>query len=172
MTNEPAVIAAEEPLVLAPTFSRRAGFHRPKWLTLPVMAGLGVLVFWLVVAITVPVWRPHDPQAVVGDRLQGPTLSRPLGSDNLGRDVLSRTLYGGRLAMPVATVVILGALLVGCTIGGISGFFGGWIDAVLMRIVDLTLAFPAILLAMTVTAYLGRDIKNIVIGIVVVSWPG
>jgi len=172
MSNEPAVIPADEPLVLTSTFSRRTGFRRPKWLTLPVMAGLGVLIFWLVVAITVPLWSPHDPQAVVGDRLRGPTLSQPLGTDNLGRDVLSRTLYGGRTAMPVAIVVILGALLVGCTIGGISGFFGGWVDAVVMRIVDLTLAFPALLLAMTVTAYLGRDIKNIVIGIVAVSWPG
>jgi peptide/nickel transport system permease protein len=171
MTNEPAAIAAQEPLALTSALDRGTRFHRPKWLTLPVIAGLGVLILWLVVAITIPLWSPHDPQAVVGDRLQAPTLSRPLGTDNLGRDVLSRTLYGGRTAMPVAIVVILGSLLVGCTVGGISGFFGGWADAVVMRIVDLTLAFPAILLAMTVTAYLGRDIKNIVIGIVAVSWP-
>lgn len=151
---------------------RRRRRRIPKWLTPPVAAGLSVLLFWLIVAITIPFWRPSDPLAPVGQRLTAPTLAHPLGTDNLGRDVLTRTLYGARTAVPAASAVILGALLFGCTLGGISGFLGGWVDAVLMRLVDMTLAFPAILLAMTVTAYLGRDIKNIMIGIIAVSWPG
>lgn len=165
MTARPAT-------ALAPTRPRGARFRRPRWMTAPVAVGLSVLLFWLVVAVTIPLWSPADPIAPVGDRLASPTRMHPLGTDNLGRDVLSRTLYGARTALPVATMVIAGALVVGCVIGALSGFSGGWVDAVLMRLVDMTLAFPAILLAMTVTAYLGRDIRNIVIGIIAVAWPG
>ncbi|MDA0366286.1 MAG: ABC transporter permease [Chloroflexi bacterium] len=165
-------MTAEQATALATERPPRARPRRPRWLTAPVLIGLSVLLFWLLVAITIPVWAPADPLEPVADRLAAPTLGHPLGTDNLGRDVLSRTLYGARTALPVATMVIAGALVVGCVIGAISGFAGGWVDAVLMRFVDMTLAFPAILLAMTVTAYLGRDIRNIVIGIIAVAWPG
>jgi peptide/nickel transport system permease protein len=165
-------VTAARATALASAPPRRNRFRSPRWLTAPVAAGLSVLLLWLVVAVTVPLWTPADPIEPVAERLTPPSLAHPLGTDNLGRDVLSRTLYGARTALPVATMVIAGALVVGCVIGALSGFAGGWIDAILMRFVDMTLAFPAILLAMTVTAYLGRDIHNIVIGIIAVAWPG
>jgi peptide/nickel transport system permease protein len=80
-------------------------------------------------------------------------------------------MYGSRTALPIATFVIFGSVLVGGVIGTISGFAGGWVDAFLMRFADMTLAFPAILLAITVTAYLGRELHNIMIAIIVVAWP-
>jgi peptide/nickel transport system permease protein len=80
-------------------------------------------------------------------------------------------LYGSRPALLIATFVILGATSIGCLLGAISGYVAGWADAIIMRFADMTLAFPAILLAITVTAYLGRELHNIMLAIIVVAWP-
>jgi peptide/nickel transport system permease protein len=146
-------------------------WSRPIWLTMPAIIGGSVVILWIVVALTIPFWAPYDPLQPVGERLAEPTFSHPLGTDNLGRDVFTRTMYGSRTALPIATFVIFGSVLVGGVIGTISGFAGGWVDAFLMRFADMTLAFPAILLAITVTAYLGRELHNIMIAIIVVAWP-
>ena len=149
----------------------RRRWSRPVWLTMPAIVGASVVVLWIVVALTVPLWAPYDPLQPVGNRLAEPSLSHPLGTDNLGRDVFTRTMYGSRTALPIAAMVIIGSVAVGGAIGTLSGFVGGWLDAFLMRFADMTLAFPAILLAITVTAYLGRELQNIMIAIIVVSWP-
>lgn len=146
--------------------------RRPKWATLPVVLGGAVLLFWVISALTVPYWAPYDPIAIVGTRLLSPTLEHPLGTDALGRDVMIRTLYGARASMPVAAGVIISALLLGSTIGAVSGYFGGWIDAILMRVTDMVMAFPPILLAMVIAATLGVGIRNAGIAMALVWWPG
>jgi peptide/nickel transport system permease protein len=138
---------------------------------MPAIVGGAVILAWVFVAVTIPLWAPHDPFQPAGERLQGPSWSQPFGTDNLGRDVLTRTLYGSRTALPIAAMVIVGSVLVGGVLGAIAGFTGSWVDAFLMRFADMTLAFPAILLAITVTAYLGRELHNIMIAIIVVAWP-
>ena len=94
-----------------------------------------------------------------------------MGTDALGRDVFTRTLWGARISIPVAATVIISAVLIGTIIGAAAGFLGGWVDAVLMRLVDITMAFPPILLAMAITASLGPGIRNALIAMVLVWWP-
>ena len=147
-------------------------FRRPKWATLPVVLGGGVLLFWIFTALTVQWWAPHDPIAIVDDRLLGPSFAHPLGTDALGRDVFSRTLHGASTSMPVAAGVIVSALLIGGTIGAVAGFFGGWTDSILMRLTDMVMAFPPILLAMVIAATLGVGIRNAAIAMTLVWWPG
>ncbi|HLI44330.1 MAG TPA: ABC transporter permease [Acidimicrobiales bacterium] len=153
---------------LAAVRSRRA---RPGWLTTPVVLGLVVAVGWIVVALTIQWWAPYSPTAPSGSPLVGPSGAHLLGTDELGRDVLTRTLYGARESLPLAFAVVAGGVSIGTLAGGIAGFFGGWVDAIVMRIVDLTLAFPAILLAMVMTASLGPGLFHIGIALVIVWWP-
>ncbi len=146
--------------------------RRPKWATLPVMLGGALLLFWIITALTVQWWAPYDPITIVDDRLLSPTLDHPLGTDALGRDVFSRTLHGARASIPVAVAVIISALLIGGSFGAIAGFFGGWVDAVMMRFTDMVMAFPAILLAMVIAATLGVGIRNAALAMTLVWWPG
>lgn len=144
---------------------------RSGWLTTPVILGLVVAVGWIVVALTIQWWSPYNPTAPSGAPLAGPSAAHLLGTDELGRDMLSRTLYGARDSLPLAFAVVAGGVLIGTVAGGLAGFFGGWIDSVIMRLVDLTLAFPAILLAMVMTASLGPGLFHIGIALVIVWWP-
>jgi len=155
--------------VIAPPRRLRKG--RPEWLRGPALVGVIVIVAWVLVALTVPWWTPYDPLASVGDRLVGPSLKHLMGTDQLGRDVFTRTLWGSRTSLPVAFVVIVSSVILGTLVGAVSGFFGGWIDAVLMRFVDITMAFPPILLAMAITASLGPGVRNALIAMVLVWWP-
>ncbi|MFN8021069.1 MAG: ABC transporter permease [Acidimicrobiales bacterium] len=156
-------------VTLALPARRRA--TRPAWLRGPSFIGVGVIVLWVVVAITVPLWSPYDPLEPVAPRLQGPGWPHLAGTDALGRDVFTRMMWGARVSLPVALVVIAAAVLIGTVIGAAAGYFGGWIDAVLMRLVDITMAFPPILLAMAITASLGPGVRNALIAMVLVWWP-
>jgi peptide/nickel transport system permease protein len=140
---------------------------------LTVPFGLSVLLIfgWIIVALTVPLWAPYSPLASVGQGLAAPSAQHLLGTDALGRDVLVRTLYGARQSLPLAVEVIVFGVGIGCLLGAIAGFFGGWTDSVIMRGVDITLAFPGILLAMVVTAALGPGLNHIAIALIVVWWP-
>lgn len=155
--------------VIAPPRRLRRG--RPEWLRGPSLVGVAVIVLWVLVALTVPWWTPYDPLEAVAPRLQGPSLSHLMGTDQLGRDVFTRTLWGARTSLPVAFIVIVSSVLIGTVVGAIAGFFGRWIDAVLMRLVDITMAFPPILLAMAITASLGPGVRNALIAMVLVWWP-
>ncbi|MDA0350621.1 MAG: ABC transporter permease [Chloroflexi bacterium] len=154
------------------TRSPQARIRKPKWMTLPVVLGGAVILFWVLTALTVQWWAPHDPISIVDTRLLGPSWDHPLGTDALGRDVLSRTLYGARASMPVAAGVIVSALLLGGVVGAVAGFFGGWVDSFLMRLTDMVMAFPPILLAMVIAATLGVGIRNAAIAMTLVWWPG
>ncbi|MCB1394855.1 MAG: ABC transporter permease [Rhodobacteraceae bacterium] len=152
---------------VADTPSRR----RAPRLALTARIGIAILVFWAVVALTVQWWPLDDPLAMVAKRLSPPSGAHWLGTDALGRDVLARTLWGAQWSVPIAIVVVAAAVGIGSALGALAGFFGGWVDSLVMRAVDVTLSFPPILLAMTVAATLGPGLANASIAMIVVWWP-
>ncbi|MGV9796789.1 ABC transporter permease [Mycobacterium sp. NPDC003449] len=141
-------------------------FLRPQ-----IVIGAAVVVVWLVIIAMAGFLAPHDPFAASGPRLEAPSAAHFFGTDALGRDVFSRVLYGARQSLPVAMATIAIAVVVGGLVGAVAGFFGGFVDTVLMRLADITMAFPSILLAMAVTAALGPGLTHAFIAIVVVWWP-
>jgi peptide/nickel transport system permease protein len=103
-------------------------------------------------------------------RLESPSSAHWLGTDELGRDILSRMLYGGRVSFLISGTVVLASLLAGLLIGSFCGYAGGWVDAALMRIADLLLAFPGILLAIALMAVLGPSLSNVILALVLIGW--
>ncbi|WP_211299370.1 ABC transporter permease [Pukyongiella litopenaei] len=152
---------------------RRFGGSRDLWHRLPVTAKIGalMLLFWIVSVLTVSVWPLDDPLAMVGRRLQPPSAGHWLGTDALGRDVFSRTMHGAIWSIPIAFLVVTCAVVIGSTLGALAGFFGGWSDSIIMRLVDVTVSFPPILLAMAVAAVLGPGLANASVAMVIVWWP-
>ena len=136
-----------------------------------VVGGVLMGVF-LIVAVLAPWVAPHDPlkQDLYG-RLATPTLEHPFGTDDFGRDILSRVIYGTRISLRIGVVCVLIALVIGTVIGLVAGFYGGVADQVLMRFMDLMLAFPSILLAIGIVAVLGPGLENAMIAIGVVAIP-
>lgn len=133
----------------------------------------GVIVgFWAAAAVSAPVLAPHSPISLdVMNRLQRPSWARPMGTDEVGRDILSRILHGARITIPTALGVILLASVVGCAVGAVAGYAGGRLDEILMRVVDVVLAFPSIVLAMAITAALGPGLQHAMLAMVLVWWP-
>ncbi len=155
----------------------RLGQSYLSWLRLRrnplAVIGLAITVTLILVAIFAPLLAPHDP--VVQDLSQ--RFVRPgtpgnwLGTDEFGRDILSRLLYGSRITLYIVLLVILTAPVVGLMIGTVAGYFGGWIDTILMRITDIFLAFPKLILALALVAVLGPGMENAVLAIALTSWP-
>jgi peptide/nickel transport system permease protein len=169
-------VTAGAPAPIAPIrlrlWQRRRPLARVVGLRHPLtIVGLTIALAWIVVAIFAPLIAPHDPQAQTLPLLHAPYRHALLGTDELGRDVLSRTLYGARLTIPLGLLLVGVSLVIGSFVGAIAGYFGGLIDGFFMRLVDLVFAFPAIILAMVTTAALGRGVQNAVIALVIVSWP-
>ncbi len=143
----------------------------PAWLKLPVLVGIGIILFWLVVCFTIDWWPIDNPIDMVARRLQPPGAEHWFGTDALGRDVLSRTLHGARFSLAMSCAVIVVAVLIGSAVGAIAGYVGGLVDGAFMRLVDITLSFPPILLAMAVTAALGPGLENAAVAMIIVWWP-
>jgi len=137
------------------------------------LAAIGVViaVTWILVAIFAPLIAPYGSLAQSFTPSQSPTLHHPFGTDELGRDVFSRVIYGSRVSIPIALVLVALAAMIGGLIGAVSGYFRGVTDGVMMRSADLVFAFPPIILAMVVAAVLGRSLQNAAIAIVIVAWP-
>ncbi|ANH08865.1 ABC transporter permease [Shinella sp. HZN7] len=146
-------------------------FRRPVWLSIPLAIGIAIVVFWLAVTVLAPLMSPYAPLDMVGRRLQAPSWSHWLGTDALGRDVLSRTLYGAQHSIPIAIVVVALSVTIGAMLGAISGYAGGLLGSAIMRLVDVTLSFPPMLLAMAVAASLGPGLENATVAMVIVWWP-
>jgi len=135
------------------------------------LIGLVLVVFLVLAALAAPMLAPNDPAAVFPEhKLASPGFEFPLGTDNLGRCLLSRLMYGARVSLATAGVASLLIMLIGVTIGAIAGYVGGWIDFALMRVVDLLLAFPLLVLALAVTGMLGVGLTSVLIGVVSVWW--
>ena len=136
-------------------------------------AGAAILLCLLGTAAFAPWIAPHDParQNLEND-LADPSLDHPLGTDKLGRDLLSRILYGSRISVLVGASTVTIAVLIGLLVGSLSGYFGGWVDHLLMRLVDILMAFPGILLAIAFTAVLGPGLDHVVFALSLLGWTG
>jgi peptide/nickel transport system permease protein len=139
------------------------------------LALFGVIIIFLLIfiAIFAPFIAPHDPvDQELKKRLSSPSSEYPLGTDHLGRCILSRLIYGARISLPIAMTVIGITFAIGVTIGAISGYLGGVTDEIIMRIVDVLLTFPGLILALAIIAALGPGLFNAGIALVVVGWAG
>jgi peptide/nickel transport system permease protein len=136
-------------------------------------SGLLLTAVLVIVAIAAPLLSPFDPNAQdTARRLEAPSHGHLLGLDDLGRDVLSRIIWGARVSLRVGFSVVILASLIGITLGAMAGYFGGWMDTLIMRITDILLAFPGILLAIAMVAVLGPSLNNVVLALVVIGWVG
>ncbi|HEV7765069.1 MAG TPA: ABC transporter permease [Thermoanaerobaculia bacterium] len=135
-------------------------------------AGLLLTLALVICALLAPVLAPHDPVQPLGPRLEAPSDAHPLGLDELGRDVLSRIVWGARVSLRVGFSVVILASLVGVTLGAISGYFGGIVDVIIMRLCDILLAFPGILLAIALVAVLGPSLNNVILALAIIGWVG
>ena len=136
------------------------------------VAGLVIVLLLVVVAMLAPWLAPFSPTVgELADRLQPPSASHWLGTDDQGRDILSRLVHGARITLFIVTLVAVLAAPIGLLVGTVAGYAGGWLDAVLMRVTDIFLAFPKLVLALAFTAALGPGIENAVIAIAITSWP-
>jgi peptide/nickel transport system permease protein len=136
------------------------------------MAGLSLTLILLLLALLAPVLAPYSPLTMhTPDRLTGPSAGYPLGTDEFGRDILSRLLFGGRIAFSVGGLSIAIATLIGVAVGLVAGYAEGWFDTISMRFFDALLAFPAILLAIVILAVLGPGIYNAMLAVAIVNIP-
>ena len=149
----------------------RPRWVRPEWRQPLVVAGGAIAVGWFLVAILAPLVAPHDPLAQSFEPFLAPSRDHLFGTDELGRDVFSRVVYGSRISLPLALLLVALATVIGGIFGALAGYFRGWVDGTVMRTADLVFAFPAILLAMVVTASLGPGLRNAVLALVIVAWP-
>jgi peptide/nickel transport system permease protein len=136
------------------------------------MVGLVILLVLLALAALAPWLAPFDPLAVnLNNRLRPPDSVHWLGTDQLGRDIWSRIISGARITLLVVALVAVTAAPLGLLIGTIAGYFGGWVDSILMRITDIFLAFPRLILALAFVAALGPGIENAILAISLTAWP-
>jgi peptide/nickel transport system permease protein len=139
------------------------------------MIRVGALIVALaaLAAVAGPLVSPHDPAVqTLALRLEGPTLAHPFGLDELGRDILARVLAGARVSLAVGLAVVSVSALVGTLLGALAGYFGGALDDIVSRVMDVLLAFPGILLAIALVAVLGPSLANVVLALTVIGWVG
>jgi peptide/nickel transport system permease protein len=141
------------------------------WRTPLGVTGAAVAVLWILVAVLGPVLWPYGPLAQDFPRLEAPSGAHWFGTDELGRDVFTRVLAGAQVTVPLALLLVGLSVVVGGVLGLAAGFFGRWVDETVMRLTDLVMAFPIVILAMVVAAALGASLVNAVLAALVVSWP-
>ncbi len=135
------------------------------------LLGSGILGLILALLIFAPWVTGYDPNAQdLGMRLKPPSLQHPMGTDELGRDVFTRILYGGRISLAIGLAAMAVSVTVGTLLGAISGFFGGWVDTAIMRLVDVVVAFPSLFLLIMLASFLGSSLLTIVLVIGLLAW--
>ncbi len=155
---------------LAPA-SSRPGVFRALLAHRTGVAGLVIVAGVALIAIAAPLIAPDDPTRIDALRRLGPpSADTLLGTDNLGRDILSRLIWGARVSLGTAALAAVLILTIGVGLGMVAGFYGGLLDDLLMRVVDVLLAFPALILALAIAGVLGPSITSVMIGIVAVAW--
>jgi len=138
-----------------------------------VVVGLVIIVALILLAIFAPLIAPYNPYKLdITNRLESPSLEHWLGTDTVGRDTLSRVIYGTRTSLQIGLISVSSAAIVGVSLGMIAGFLGGWVYAIIMRIMDALMAFPMILLALMIAAILGGGLENVVIALAISLMPG
>jgi len=153
--------------VIGRTTSGKRGFGGNTTLAI----GVVLLTLFLLMAITAPWIAPYNPILQNGDvRLMAPSLAHPFGTDNFGRDILSRVMWGARIDLQIAVIGVVFPFLIGTLIGTCAGFFGGIVDIVFMRLIDIILAFPFLVLMLSIIAILGPGLSSFYIAMALVGW--
>ncbi|MCB0115727.1 MAG: ABC transporter permease [Caldilineaceae bacterium] len=135
------------------------------------LLGVGLLLMWILLAVFAEQIAPHDPLMTVDRARQAPSADFWFGTDKLGRDVFSRVLFGARVSLLLGVISVTLGLFIGTLLGMLAGFYGGWVDTIIMRFVDALLAFPGMLLALVVIASLGPSIQNVMLAVGVSTIP-
>ncbi|OOE02294.1 peptide ABC transporter permease [Anoxybacillus kestanbolensis] len=136
------------------------------------LVGSGIVLFFILLAVFAPLIAPYEMNdQQLSMRLQAPSKDHIFGTDDFGRDIFSRVVYGARISLWVGFFSVLGSVVIGSLLGIIAGYYGRWIDAVISRIFDIMLAFPSILLAIGIVAVLGPSLKNALIAIAIINIP-
>jgi peptide/nickel transport system permease protein len=136
------------------------------------MVGLAIVLVLLLLAAAAPLIATHSPVAQdLAGRLKPPSAANWFGTDELGRDIYSRVIYGARITLTIVALVAILVAPIGLLVGTVAGYLGGWVDIVLMRVTDIFLAFPRLILALAFVAALGPGIENAVIAIALTTWP-
>jgi peptide/nickel transport system permease protein len=136
------------------------------------LVGGAIVLFFILGAVLAPVIAPYDPEFMdISDAFAPPSRAHPLGTNDMGMDILSRILHGARVDLTIAFFGVLGAVMVGVTIGAVCGYYGGWFDMVVMRFLDSQQAFPTILLAVAIATALGPQVRNVIIVLAIVNYP-
>lgn len=136
-----------------------------------VVIGSLLVLGWVAIAAFAPLIAPHDPNAIDFTAILQPmSLEHPLGTDNLGRDLFSRIIYGTRVDLTMGLIGVAAPLVIGILIGVTAGFYGGAVDALLMRLLDITVAFPFMILVLAIIAVLGPGLTNYYIALALVAW--
>ncbi|WP_273483053.1 nickel transporter permease [Desulforamulus ruminis] len=170
MSQANAVLTTDDPMEQA--YSPLTDFWRRLRKNKLAMVSLVFLVALTLVAVFAPLVAPYDPYlSDLPTALEGPSASHLLGNDELGRDIFSRIIYGARVSLKVGLIAVGIALSVGLVLGSLAGYYGGRLDNVIMRFMDIMLAFPSLLLAIALMAILGRGVENAIIAIGIVSIP-
>lgn len=134
--------------------------------------GLGIVIFFIIIAAIAPWLAPYSYKAqVLTERMQAPSSKHWFGTDDFGRDIFSRVLYGARISLWVGFFSVLGSVVIGTLLGIVAGYYGRWADTIISRIFDIMLAFPSILLAIAVVSVLGPSLQNALIAIAVINIP-
>ncbi len=137
------------------------------------LISLIIIIAFVVICVGAPVFAPHDPfEQDLLQSLKGPSAQHLLGCDKFGRDILSRMIYGGRVSLAIGLLPTIVSMFLGTVLGLIAGFVGGWVDSVIMRVADVVMAFPSILMAMVISYTIGNGILTIFVALSFVSWAG
>jgi peptide/nickel transport system permease protein len=149
---------------------RRARSER-RWANATLYVGAGILGLVGVVAIFAPLIAPYSPNAQdLANAFQSPSTDHIMGTDNLGRDIFSRVVYAARVDLQIGFITTYVPLVYGVMLGAIAGYFGGWVDSLIMRLVDVVIAFPFLVLVIAILAVVGPGVKGIYIAVLVVAW--
>ncbi len=147
------------------------GALRRLWRSKSAVIGGAIVLAVVLCAVLAPVLAPDDPEAMeMTNRLEGPSWQHPMGTDQFGRDLFTRVLYGARISLSVALIAVALSVVLGVGIGLLSGYYGGILDLLVQRLVDIFLAFPVLLLAIALVAALGSSPRNVVLALGLVGW--
>lgn len=135
--------------------------------------GVAIILVMAMLAVLAPVLSPYDPNEMsLINQFEGPSAAHPFGRDQNGSDVFSRVLFGARVSLSVGVWVVLISGTIGLCVGSVSGYFGGWVDSALMRVIDILLAFPGFLLALSLVAVMGPSLNNLIFALCLTGWTG
>jgi peptide/nickel transport system permease protein len=166
--NEAPVQSVQQDEVVSPWLEAWRHFRKNKL----AVVGAVIILLFILMAILAPIIAPEGiNDQKLGERLQPPSSEYWLGTDDFGRDILSRIIYGSRISLWVGFFAVLGSVVVGCLLGILAGYYGRWVDGVISRVFDIMLAFPSILLAIAVVAVLGPSLRNALIAIAIINVP-